>query len=105
MTRGTITRGGKSWLLKFEGPRVRRQAQPALLHGPRHTAGRTEGADAALLGEADTNKLPNATRDTVTTYLRTYLDVLISVSPRTRERYQELAERQIIPHLGGAKIR
>ena len=38
-------------------------------------------------------------------YLRTYLDGLTSVSPRTRERYQELAERQIIPHLGGAKIR
>ena len=33
-------------------------------------------------------------------YLRSWLDADTGISPKTRERYQQLAERQIIPHLG-----
>lgn len=58
-----------------------------------------------LLGEADTGKLAEATKDTVAGYLRAFLDSLTSVSPKTLERYRELAEKQVIPHLGSKKIR
>jgi hypothetical protein len=50
-------------------------------------------------------ELPSPIRDTVEGYLRTYLDGITSVAPKTRERYIELAERQIYPHLGEVKIR
>jgi integrase len=33
-------------------------------------------------------------------YLRDWLDADPGISPKTRERYRQLAERQIIPHLG-----
>ena len=39
--------------------------------------------------------LANATRDTVKEFLTAYLDGMVSVSPKTLERYGELAERQI----------
>jgi len=39
-------------------------------------------------------------RLTVTDYLRKWLAEDRNLSPKTRERYQQLAERQILPHLG-----
>ena len=45
--RGTITKRGKTWLLKFEGPRIDGKRRPALCHGQRHAAGRTERTDEA----------------------------------------------------------
>jgi integrase len=37
-------------------------------------------------------------------YLRSWLDSAHEQSPKTLERYRELAERQIIPHLGATKL-
>ena len=57
-----------------------------------------------LLGAADAGTLPDPTNATVAEYLRAWLDTGSNVSPKTRERYGELAERQIIPHLGSTKL-
>ena len=57
-----------------------------------------------LLSAADERRLPAPTRSTVAEYIRVWLDSAHSLSPKTAERYRELAERQIIPHLGDAKV-
>src|SRR6478672_3282539 len=57
-----------------------------------------------LLGAADDGTLPDPTRMTIADYLHSYLDSALSLSPKTLERYRELAERQIIPHLGDVKL-
>ena len=94
--RGSIIRRGKTWLLKFEGPKIdgKRNQRYCTVRGTRQDA---QKELTRLLGEADANKLPDATRDTVAAYLRTYLDSLTSVSPKTLERYRELAEQQGLP--------
>jgi len=102
--RGSIKKRGKSWLIKFDAARINgvRDTRYATVQGSYQDAQREL---TRLLGEADTGRLPQATRDTVAGYLRTFLEGLRSVSPKTRERYIELAEGQIIPHLGAEKIR
>src|SRR5262245_50342624 len=101
MKRGNITKRGKeSWQLKFDGPKGadgKRQIRYATVKGTYKDA---QKELTRLLGDRDTGKLPTATRDTVKDFLTAMLDGMISVSPKTLERYHELAERQIIPHLG-----
>jgi hypothetical protein len=41
---------------------------------------------------------------TIASYSRETLDVARDLSPKTRERYGELLERQIAPHLGEIHI-
>jgi integrase len=48
--------------------------------------------------------LPDPSNATVAEYLRSWLDSAHAQAPKTLERYRELAERQIIPHLGAAKL-
>lgn len=43
-------------------------------------------------------------RTTVADYLRGWLDADSNLSPKTAERYRELVERQIVPHLGGVVL-
>jgi integrase len=103
--RGTIRRRGKtSWQIKFDAARIGgvRDTRYVTVRGTYKDAQREL---TRLLAEADTGKLPEATKDTVAGYLRAHLDGLTSVAPKTLERYRELAEGQIIPHLGEAKIR
>jgi integrase len=102
--RGNITKRGKSWQLKFEMPTIdgKRQCRYATVRGSYQDA---QKELTRLLGDRDTGKLPNATRDTVEEFLTSYLDGMVSVSPKTLERYCELAKRQINPHLGAEKIR
>jgi hypothetical protein len=57
-----------------------------------------------LLSSADDGTLPDPTRMTVGDYLRAYLDNALSLSPKTLERYRELADPQVIPHLGDVKL-
>jgi integrase len=106
MKRGNITKRGKeSWQLKYEGPRGadgKRQPRYATVKGTYKDA---QKELTRLLGDRDAGKLPTATRDTVKEFLATYLDGMVSVSPKTLERYRALAERQINPHLGDEKIR
>jgi integrase len=57
-----------------------------------------------LLSAADEGTLADPSSATVAEYLRAWLDGAPKVAPKTLERYRELADCQIIPHLGAAKL-
>lgn len=98
--RGNITKRGKSWQLKFDvpSPDGARKQRYATVHGSYQDA---QKELTRLLGEADNGSLPEPTRQTVAQYIRAWLDASEGKrSPKTLERYRELAENQIIPHLG-----
>jgi hypothetical protein len=57
-----------------------------------------------LLNEADKGTLVEPSRMTVADYLRAWLDSTHEQLPKTLERYRQLAERQVIPHLGTTKL-
>jgi integrase len=105
MRRGNITKRGKqSWQLKYEGPRRadgKRQIRYATVRGSYQDA---QKELTRLLSEQDAGTLPDPTGATVAEYLRTWLAGAHSQSPKTLERYGQLAERQIIPHLGAHKL-
>jgi integrase len=102
--RGNIRkRGPNSWALKFDigrqdGKRVTRYAT---VRGSYRDAQR---ALTRLIGEADKGLLAEPTQQRVGEYLLSYLDSVTNVSPKTLERYRELAAQQVIPHLGEIKL-
>jgi integrase len=100
--RGNITRRGKSsFLIRFDAERIngKRRQRCVTVRGSYKDAQREL---ARLLAAADVGTLPS--RDTVGGYIRSWLDSTLKQSPKTLERYRELAERQIIPHLGEVKM-
>lgn len=102
--RGNITRRGKnSWQLKFDVPSVngKRQQRYATVRGTYKDA---QKELTRLLGAADEGALPDPSTSTVAEYLRAWLDTMHGLSPKTLERYRELGDRQIIPHLGATKL-
>jgi integrase len=102
--RGNITkRGTNSWQLKFDVPSRdgKRQQRYATVRGAYKDA---QKELTRLLGAADADALPDPTRVTVGEYIRTWLSSAHEVSPKTLERYGELAEKQIIPHLGATPL-
>jgi integrase len=48
--------------------------------------------------------LTDPTRHTIGEYLNQWLGSSAALSPKTLERYRELAQRQVIPHLGDVKL-
>src|SRR5262249_54676458 len=101
---GNITQRGKnSWQIKFDvtSPDGSRKTRYPTLRAPRRDA---ERELTRLLGERDEGALPDPTNATVAEYLRAWLDSATKQSPQTLERYDQLAEGQIIPHLGGIKL-
>jgi integrase len=104
--RGNITRRGKSsWRLKFDAERDvvtgKRQTRYVTVRGKRLDA---ERELARLLNEAHNGTLIDPSNLTVTQHLRAWLDLAPGLSPKTAERYRQLAEQQIIPHLGGLAL-
>jgi hypothetical protein len=102
--RGNITKRGKnSWQLKFDAPTLdgKRQQRYATVRGTYKDA---QKELTRLLGAADEGTLPDPSTSTLAEYLTTWLDTLHGLSPKTLERYRELSERQIIPHLGATKL-
>jgi len=102
--RGNITKRGKnSWQLKFDVPNRdgKRQQRYATAKGTYREA---QKALTRLLGEADKGTLPDPTRVTVAEYVRSWLASAHNVAPKTLERYGEIAERQIIAHLGAEPL-
>jgi integrase len=53
-----------------------------------------------LLAQADTGILPEPSRMTVKECIAGWLDGAHGLAPKTAERYRQLAEQQIYPHLG-----
>jgi integrase len=102
--RGNIRRRGKnSFELRFELDRVdgKRRQQCVTFRGSYKDA---QKELSRLIAAADAGTLSTPTSDTIADYLRGWLDSTLSLSPKTKERYQELAESQIIPHLGAIKL-
>jgi integrase len=102
--RGSIKkRGASSWRLIFDvdtGTGKRKQ-RTVTVRGSYKDA---QKELTRLLGEADAGALPDPTRMTVGDYVTAYLDATVKQSPKTLERYRELAERQVLPHLGAIKL-
>ena len=99
--RGNITKRGKnSWQLKFDVPSRdgKRQQRYASVRGTYQDA---QKKLTSLLKASDDDLLPDPTRVTVAEYVRDWLASAHAQSPKTLERYGEIAERQIIPHIGG----
>lgn len=100
---GSITRrGNKSWRLKFEArerdPSTgKRCTRYVTIHGTKRQA---QGELIRLLAEVENGTSVDPSRITVAEYLRGWLDRDTDLSPKTLERYRQLAERQVIPHLG-----
>jgi integrase len=105
--RGSITRRGKnSWRLKFEaGERDpatgKRRTRYVTVRGTRKQA-QTELIK--LLAQVENGASVDPSRATVAEHLRAWLDADMELSAKTIERYRQLAEQQIIPHLGASLL-
>ncbi|RTL63701.1 MAG: site-specific integrase [Hyphomicrobiales bacterium] len=104
--RGSITRRGKaSWRLKFEAGRDasgKRQTRYITVRGKRADA---ERELTRLLGDTDRGMFVEPSKTTVAQWLRDWLGGPSDPQPhglarKTTERYRQLAEQQVIPHLG-----
>ena len=107
MTAGNITRRGKtSWRLKFEaGERDlatgKRRTRYVTVHGTKKAA---QLEMIRLLAEVETVTAVEPSKMTVAEYLRGWLNRAARLAPKTMERYRELAEKQIIPHIGSLPL-
>lgn len=103
--RGNITRRGKaSWRLKFEidaDSEGNRQTRFVTVRGRRADA---ERELTRLLTSTDSGTFVERSSVTITEYLRAWLAGEHGLSPKTAERYRELAEGQVIPHLGAVPL-
>jgi len=104
---GNITRRGKiSWRVKFEaGERDpttgKRRTRFVTVRGTKKDAQREL---IRLLAEVDNGTAVDPSRTTIAEYLRGWFDNDNQLSPKTLERYRQLAEQQIIPHLGATLL-
>jgi len=102
--RGNITKRGKiSWQLKFDAPALdgKRQQRYATVRGTRQDA---QKELTRLLAASDTGTLPDPSNATLAEYVEGWLASAHEQSPKTLERYRELAKGQIVPHLGAHKL-
>ena len=102
--RGNITkRGRNSWQLKFDVPSAdgKRKQRNVTVRGTRQEA---QKELTRLLGLADAGTLPDPSNATIAEYVDAWFASAHEQSPKTLERYRELAKRQIVPHLGGHKL-
>ena len=104
--RGNITRRGRSsWRPKFDsGTDVvtgKRRTHYVTVRGKRQDA---ERELAGLLNEAHNGTLIEPSTVTLAQYIRTWLNSAQGLTPKTIERYRQLAEHQIIPHLGAVRL-
>jgi|SRR5215472_14662418 len=106
MSRGSIQRRGKhnSWRIRIEDgvdATGRRKRHSITFRGSKHDAQREL---TRLLGASDAGTLPEPSKVTVAEHLRAWIENEHGLAPKTRERYLELAELQIIPHLGNTVL-
>jgi integrase len=70
----------------------------------RGTKKQAEAQLVQLLAEVENGIAVDPSRVTVAEHIRSWLDSDRELSPKTKERYRELAEQQIIPHLGATPL-
>jgi integrase len=116
MSRGNITRRGKrSWRLKFDvgvDAKGKRKIRYTTVKGTRQDA---QKELTRLLAQHDAGTLVEPSKITVEEYLVAWLGRSpqkdespsappAGLSPKTAERYRQLAEQQIYPHLGNVLL-
>src|SRR5216683_4432118 len=106
MTGNITRRGSNSWRLKYEaGERDpftgKRQTRYVTVKGTKKDAQREL---IRLLSEVENGTSIDPSKLMLTEYLRNWLDGANDLSPKTLERYRQLAEQQIIPHLGASAL-
>jgi integrase len=103
--RGSITRRGEhSWRIKFEAGRDPKTGK-RLTHFVT-VKGTKRDAQAELtrrLASLDAGTHVEPSKAPLATYLRQWIDGH-AVSPKTVERYRQLIEQQVIPHLGALPL-
>src|SRR5690348_4480052 len=95
---GLDQRGLDQWRLRW---RIGGKRYSKAFHGSKRAA-QTELR--RLLAEVEAGTAVEPSRLTVADYLRGWLGSDRDLSPKTLERYRQLAERQIIPHLGATVL-
>ena len=106
MTGNMTRRGASSWRLKFEaGERDpitgKRRTRFVTVRGTKKDAQREL---IRLLAQIDNGTAIDPSRVTVAEYLRTWLEGDRDLSPKTLERYRQLVDQQIVPHLGSTML-
>jgi integrase len=107
MAAGNITRRGeRSWRVKFEaGERDpatgKRRTRYVTVRGTKKDAQREL---TRLLAEVENGTSVDPSGITVAEWLRGWFNEAGDLSPKTLERYRQLAERQIIPHVGATAL-
>lgn len=103
--RGSITRRGeRSWRIKFEAGRDPKTGN-RLTHFVT-VKGTKRDAQAELtrqLASLDAGTHVEPSKAALATYLRQWIDGH-AISPKTAERYRQLIEQQVIPHLGALPL-
>jgi integrase len=95
---GLDQRGPDQWRLRW---RVGHRRYTKTIHGPKRAA---QAELRRLLAEVEAGTAVDPSNVTVAEYLHGWLDGDCDLSPKTLERYRQLAERQIIPHLGATLL-
>jgi integrase len=105
MSRGSIIRRGKtSWRIKFDLATTAgsgRQIRYVTVRGKRQDA---ERQLAKLIGATHDGSFVEASKTTVADYLTAWLDSAVGLAGKTAERYRQLVEKQITPHLGAIAL-
>jgi len=91
---GIDERGPDRWRLRW---RVDGKRFTKSFHG---SIGEARKELRRLIKSADDGQHVAPDKVTIETYLGDWLDTDTGLSPKTRERYRQLVERQISPHLG-----
>jgi integrase len=103
--RGSIVRRGRSsWRVKFDladSGEGKRQTRYVTVRGHRQDA---ERELARLISAAHAGTLVEPAKVTIAEYLRSWLAGPHGLAGKTAERYAQLAEQQIIPHLGAGAL-
>jgi integrase len=95
---GIDQRGENRWRLRY---RVNGKRYTKAFHG---TLTEARKELRRLLKSADDGMHIEPDKTTIAEYLRAWLDADSSLAPKTLERYRQLAEQQIIPHLGATVL-
>ena len=106
--RGHITRRGtKSWRLKFDvGTNPSTGKRLTRFVTVRGTKKQAQAELARLLAAHDANTLVEPSKTALADYIRRWVETAetLNLSLKTAERYRQLIERQIVPHLGGLPL-
>jgi integrase len=104
MTGHVRRRGARSWELKFDvgvDASGKRKTRYASFRGTKRDA---QIELAKLVAAADAGTLAEPSKTTVGAYLQAWMNGPHGLAGKTAERYRQLIEAQIIPHLGTVAI-